>query len=60
MQIIKHGHLAPRYFVCEYCCCEFVADMSEYETAASGDNFFVCCPDCGRKFCEKAPLYDEA
>ena len=60
MQIIKHGNLKPRYFICKYCGCEFIADKSEYKTAASGDNFFVYCPECDTHFDQYAPLYKEA
>ena len=59
MQIIKHGNLKPRHFVCKYCGCEFVADMREYKTAANGDNFFVDCPECDMRFDQRAPLYKE-
>ena len=60
MHIIKHGNLSPRYFICKSCGCEFIADKSEYKTAASGDNFFVYCPECDAHFDQKAPLYKEA
>ena len=60
MQVLKHGYLNPRYFVCPRCCCEFVADMSEYESSASGENYFVRCPDCDHEFDQHAPLYKEA
>lgn len=59
MQIIKHGNLAPRYFTCRSCGCEFIADKREYNIAASGDNFFVRCPDCNMRFDQHAPLYKE-
>lgn len=59
MHIIKHGNLEPRYFVCRYCGCEFVADKSEYKVAASGDNFFVDCPECYACFDQHAPLWKD-
>lgn len=59
MIIIKHGNLRPRLFNCKRCFCEFVADMKEYQTAASGDNFFVICPECKIRFDQYAPLYEE-
>lgn len=59
MKIIKHGNMMPRRFTCRFCGCIFVADRSEYSTAASGDNFYVNCPDCNVKFDMKAPLYKE-
>lgn len=59
MKIIKHGNLRPRHFYCRRCGCEFVADIGEYTVAASGDNFFVKCPDCYMNFDQYAPLYKE-
>lgn len=59
MQIIKHGNLKPRYFIFNYCGCEFIADKSEYTASASGDNFFVYCPECNMHFDQHAPLYKE-
>lgn len=59
MKILKHGNMMPRFFVCKFCRCEFVADRNEYGVAASGDNFFVKCPDCGGNFDMHAPLYEE-
>ena len=59
MKIIKHGFLAPRYFRCNRCYCEFVATIREYKIAASGDNFFVMCPECQTAFDQHAPLYEE-
>jgi transcription elongation factor Elf1 len=59
MKILKHGNLLPRRFICKYCGCVFVADLSEYNIAVSGDNFFVICPDCNTKFDMHAPLYIE-
>lgn len=59
MQIIKHGNLKSRYFICKSCGCEFIADKGEYKTATSDDNFFVCCPECDTYFEQNAPLYKE-
>lgn len=59
MKIIKHGDLKLRYFICNNCGCEFIADRSEYQTAASGDNFFVSCPECYTQFSQYAPLHKE-
>lgn len=59
MKILKHGNMAQRIFTCKYCCCQFVADRSEYTAAASGDNFFVTCPECKSRFDMHAPLYKE-
>ena len=59
MKILKHGNLMPRYFICKRCGCKFVANIGEYTAAVSGDNFFVCCPDCGLRFDQHAPLYKE-
>ena len=59
MQILKHGSMMPRKFICKFCGCIFVADRSEYSTAASGDNFYVTCPDCKANFDMHAPLYEE-
>lgn len=59
MKILKHGNLIPRLFTCKKCGCVFVADMKEYSIAASGDNFFVTCPECKIEFDMRAPIYTE-
>lgn len=59
MKILKHGDMMKRRFTCKFCGCVFVADRSEYSTAASGNNFFVRCPECGVNFDMHAPLYKE-
>lgn len=59
MKILKHGKKLSRLFTCKYCGCVFVADLNEYGVAASGDNFFVVCPDCKNEFDMHAPLYTE-
>lgn len=51
MKILKSGDRRPRRFTCRYCGCVFVA--------ASGDNFFVQCPECNSDFDMKAPLYTD-
>lgn len=59
MKILKHGDLKLRQFTCKHCCCEFIANMKEYGVSFNGSNFTVYCPECGRYFEQKAPLYKE-
>lgn len=59
MKILKHGDMMLRKFTCKFCGCVFVADRSEYQIAASLDNFYVRCPDCGSMFCGHASLYKD-
>lgn len=59
MKIIKSGDRRPRRFTCRCCGCVFIAELGEYTVAASGDNFFVHCPECKNHFDMKAPLYNE-
>lgn len=49
MEIIKEGDLnlvkKPRYFICKYCTCEFIADGTEYDYW--GSHYLSTCPTCG-------------
>lgn len=54
MEIIKEGDLSlikkPKYFVCMYCNCEFIADKTEYyswESWTDKQYYFSSCPTCG-------------
>ena len=47
MEIIKSGIIKDkkeRYFTCEYCCCEFVADNKDKQKDRNGS--YVICPCC--------------
>lgn len=49
MKILKHGGLKSRKFICWYCGCEFVADVSEYTTKmVCGEPIWhsAHCPEC--------------
>lgn len=52
MEIIKHGTLPDKrkYFICDKCGCQFVADAAEYRhDIHRNEDFYSCkCPDCGK------------
>ena len=52
MKIEKHGNLPPRVrFKCEFCGCEFVAEVGEYSVNIYPlicSKAFCDCPECGK------------
>ena len=50
MKILKHGNLRPRKFTCLNCGCEFVSNVTEYDTTMSHGIALwhsSYCPECG-------------
>ena len=49
MKILKHGNLKLRKFICWRCNCEFIAEVSEYNTQmVCGEPIWhtAFCPEC--------------
>jgi uncharacterized Zn-finger protein len=45
-QILKDGDPKTRKFSCEYCSCEFIADIRDYKLLLHGNGIRVRCPYC--------------
>ena len=44
-KILKEGNPKTRKFNCK-CCCEFIADIRDYQLLLNGDGIRVRCPYC--------------
>lgn len=62
MEILKHGNLKRRKFVCDACGCEFVADIKEYYVYICDGViilWYAYCPECDAKVTHSEPWEDK-